>query len=69
MMFIEPWMALLVVAAFGACAHYSYKNGKLAGVIAGIDGTFEYLEKHKVIKFNADGTITGLKNKAVLIKK
>lgn len=68
-MFIEPWMALLVVAAFGACAHYSYKNGKLAGVVAGIDGTFEYLEKHKVIKFHEDGTIEGLKKRLVLVKK
>ena len=68
-MFIEPWMALLVVAAFGACAHYSYKNGKLAGVVAGIDGTFEYLEKHRVIKFNEDGSISGLKNKVVFVKK
>lgn len=68
-MFIEPWMALLVVAAFGACAHYSYKNGKLAGVVAGIDGTFDYLEKHQVIKFNEDGSISGLKNKVVFVKK
>lgn len=68
-MFIEPWMVLVLVGAFGACAHYSYKNGKIAGVVAGIDGTFEYLEKHKVLKFHADGTLESFKKKVVLVKK
>lgn len=68
-MFIEPWMVLAIVAAFGACAYYSHRNGKREGLLIGIDGAFSYLEKHGCIQFTADGSIKGGKGKAQVMPK
>lgn len=71
-MYIEPWMALIGVAAFGMCAYFSYKNGHREGLLVGIEGAFSYLEKYNVIKLLEDGSIhpgKGKLNITGLLKK
>lgn len=65
-MFIEYWMLAIIVGMFGACAYFSHTSGSKSGVLLGIEGTFEYLEKHGVIKFMNDGSIQGVKKKITM---
>lgn len=58
-MFLETWMLILLVGAFGACAYYSFSSGRKAGIIDGILGTFSYLETNNIVSFAADGSLKG----------
>lgn len=67
-MYLEPWMIVALIVAFGLCAYLNYiygkKDGKSEGLIIGIEGAFAYLEKHGCIQFLKDGSIKGGKGKA-----
>ena len=47
-MFLEIWMIVVLVLAFGACAYYSRRSGELSGE-AGIINLFQQLELIQII--------------------
>ena len=66
-MYLEPWMIITLIVTFGSCAYLNYrighKEGLITGTTAGITATFDYLEKHGILKFSADGSIKGFNRK------
>lgn len=58
-MYLEPWMIIALIVSFGACAILNYRSGRRNGIFIGIEGAFEYLQKHKIIEILKDGTLKG----------
>ena len=74
-MYLEPWMIVVLVLLFGLNSYLNFKQGKreglLDGAIAGVEATFDYLEKRQIIEIGTDGSIQGFDReiKAVDISK
>lgn len=52
-MYLETWMIVTLVIAFGACAFWSRGNGYYAGAAR----VLEILEEQRLIKIDDDGQI------------
>jgi len=52
-MFLESWMIVTLIIAFGACAFISRKQGFVVGAI----NTIQALEEQRFIKVDDDGNI------------
>lgn len=52
-MYLETWMIVAIVLAFGACAFFSRGNGYYAGAAR----VLEVLEEQRLIKIDDDGQI------------
>jgi hypothetical protein len=48
-MFLEPWMIIILIASFGACAWYSHRLGQTAGVKIGAMSTITMMENLGII--------------------
>jgi len=57
MMYLNWWMILILVTAFGYCALSSYKMGLKAGVVNGIWTTLDKLNADRVITITEKGRI------------
>lgn len=52
-MYLEPWMIVMLVITFGACAILSRRGGFYAGSIQ----TLQMLEANRLIKVDDEGNI------------
>jgi hypothetical protein len=52
-MYLEPWMIVTLIIAFGACAFISRRQGFVVGAI----NTIQALEEQRFIKVDEDGSI------------
>lgn len=52
-MYLEPWMIVTIVIAFGACAFWSRGNGYYSGATR----TLQALEEQRFIKIDDEGNI------------
>lgn len=52
-MYLDPWMIVTIIIAFGACAFWSRGNGFYAGATR----TLQALEEQRFIKIDEDGQI------------
>lgn len=52
-MYLEPWMIVMLILSFGACAFVSRRGGFMAGATQ----TLQVLEEQRFIKIADDGSI------------
>lgn len=52
-MYLDPWMIVTLIIAFGACAFWSRGNGYYAGA----SRVLQVLEEQRLIKIDDDGQI------------
>ena len=62
---LSPWMQLILIIMFGACAHYSYKLGSYHGILRGVNSALDFLARLKVIKRYPNGSVRGLPTKLI----
>lgn len=52
-MYLEPWMIVMLILSFGACAFISRRGGFTAGAMT----TLQVLEEQRFIKIEQDGSV------------
>ena len=52
-MYLDPWMIVTLIVAFGACAFISRRMGFVVGAM----NTLQVLEDQRLIKVEEDGSI------------
>ena len=54
-MYLEVWMMVVLIVAFGSCAWYCTSVGVRAGIVS----TLQWLERDKIIRINKNnGKVT-----------
>ena len=52
-MYLEAWMIIAIILAFGVCAFYNRRGGFVSGATV----TLAVLEKERMIKIAEDGSV------------